>query len=296
MPSVDQSPAAGHRRWLYRVVFQADTRAGRAFDLTLIWLILASVLTVLLDSVAHIRAAYGPALHAAEWAFTGLFTAEYLLRLYSVRRPARYAVSVFGVIDLLAIAPTYLSLLIPGAQAFLVVRVLRVLRVFRILKLTEYLRESRTLTDALWASRRKIGVFLLSVLTLLVIIGSLMYLIEGEENGFSDIPTSIYWAVVTLTTVGYGDISPKTPVGRVVAGAVMILGYSIIAVPTGIVTAELTRATPAGRPGGSCPGCGAGGHDPDARFCKSCGTALGASAGPDGHPGPASGGRAPSAT
>jgi voltage-gated potassium channel len=275
MPSAaDQSPPVGHRRALYRVIFQADTRAGRAFDLALIWLILASVLTVLLESVPHIRAAYGPALHAAEWAFTGLFTAEYLLRLYSVRRPVRYAVSLFGVIDLLAIAPTYLSLFVPGAQALLVVRVLRVLRVFRILKLTEYLRESRTLTDALWASRRKIGVFLLAVLTLLVIIGSLMYLIEGEENGFTDIPTSIYWAVVTLTTVGYGDISPKTPLGRVVAGAVMILGYGIIAVPTGIVTAELTRPGGPSRYAGACPRCGAGGHDPDARFCNRCGAAL----------------------
>ena len=273
-PVPDQVPAAGLRRRLHQVIFQSDTRAGRLFDLALIWLILTSVLVVVLDSVASIRARYGPALLAAEWAFTGLFTAEYLLRLSTVRRPWRYAVSLYGVIDLLAIAPTYLSLLVPGAQSLLVVRVLRVLRVFRILKLTEYLRESRTLSDALWASRRKIGVFLLAVLTLLVIIGSLMYLIEGEENGFTDIPTSIYWAVVTLTTVGYGDISPKTPVGRTVAGAVMILGYGIIAVPTGIVTAELARAGrgPAGGP--ACPGCGAAGHDPDARFCKHCGTGL----------------------
>ena len=271
---MDQRPDAGYRQRLYQVIFQADTRAGRLFDLVLIWLILTSVLVVVLDSVASVRDRYGPALHAAEWAFTLLFTAEYLLRLYSVRRPGRYAVSLYGIIDLLAIAPTYLSLLVPGAQALLVVRVLRVLRVFRILKLTEYLRESRTLSDALWASRRKIGVFLLVVLTLLVIIGSLMYLIEGEENGFTDIPTSIYWAVVTLTTVGYGDISPKTPVGRTVAGAVMILGYGIIAVPTGIVTAELTRAGRGVLSGLWCPACRLGGHDPDARFCKHCGGGL----------------------
>lgn len=273
-PVADQKPAAGHRRWLFQVIFEADTGSGRLFDLILIWLILASVLVVFVDSVPHMRAEYGPALHAAEWVFTGLFTVEYLLRLYSVRRPGQYAVSFFGVIDLLAIAPTYLSLLLPGAQALLVVRVLRVLRVFRIFKLTEYLRESRTLSDALWASRRKIGVFLMAVVTLLVIIGSLMYLIEGEENGFTDIPTSIYWAVVTLTTVGYGDISPKTPIGRTVAGAVMILGYSIIAVPTGIVTAELTRAGRSGPLARRCPACGAGDHDADARFCKLCGAGL----------------------
>lgn len=273
-PVPDQRPASGHRRWLHQIIFQSDTRTGRVFDLALIWLIVASVLVVLLESVASIRGRHGPALHALEWAFTGLFTAEYLLRLYSVRRPLRYALSFFGLIDVLAILPTYLSLLLPGAQALIVVRVLRVLRVFRILKLTEYLRESRTLTDALWASRRKIGVFLLAVLTLLVIIGSLMYLIEGEENGFTDIPTSIYWAVVTLTTVGYGDISPKTSVGRVVAGAVMILGYSIIAVPTGIVTAELTRGGRGVLTGLWCPACRLGGHDPDARFCKHCGTGL----------------------
>jgi voltage-gated potassium channel len=259
---------------VYEVVFESDTRAGRVFDLLLIWLILLSVLAVLLESVQDLRDRYGPVLLAAEWAFTALFTVEYVLRLYSVRRPLRYALSFYGVIDLLAILPTYLSLLVPGAQSLLVVRVLRVLRVFRILKLTEYLRESRTLSDALWASRRKIGVFLLVVLTLLVIIGSLMYLIEGEENGFKDIPTSIYWAVVTLTTVGYGDIAPKTPLGRTVAGAVMILGYGIIAVPTGIVTAELTRAGRSGPAPAVCPGCRAGGHEGDARYCKHCGTSL----------------------
>jgi voltage-gated potassium channel len=275
MPPLDQRPNRGYRRALYRVVFESDTRAGRAFDLLLIWLIILSVVAVTVDSVATVRAKYGPVLLAAEWAFTGLFTVEYVLRLYSVRRPLRYALSFYGVIDLLAILPTYLSLLIPGAQSLLVVRVLRVLRVFRILKLTEYLRESRVLSDALYASRRKIGVFLLAVLSLIVIIGSLMYLIEGEENGFTDIPTSIYWAVVTLTTVGYGDISPKTSLGRTVAGAVMILGYGIIAVPTGIVTAELTRAGRVSPTPAVCPGCRAGGHEPDARYCRHCGTALG---------------------
>lgn len=266
-----QRPAAGWRREVYRVVFESDTRSGRAFDVVLIWAIVGSAVVVMAESVASIRGRYGPALHAAEWAFTALFTAEYAVRLLSVRRPARYARSFFGVIDLLAILPTYIGLLVPGAQAMAVVRLLRVLRIFRILKLTEYLRESRVLGDALWASRRKVGIFLLAVLALLVIIGSLMYVIEGEENGFTDIPTSVYWAVVTVTTVGYGDISPKTPLGRVVASAAMILGYSIIAVPTGIVTAELARP---GRRPTVCPACAAGGHDADARHCKHCGAAL----------------------
>ena len=256
---IDQKPAAGWRRRLYEVVFEADTRAGWAFDLALIWAILASVVVVVVESVASVRTRYGELLTAAEWAFTLAFTAEYLTRLACVRRPGRYAVSFLGVVDLLAVIPTYLSLLVPGTQALVVVRVLRVLRIFRVLKLTAYLRESRVLVDALWAGRRKIGVFLFAVLTLLVVIGSLMYLVEGEENGFVDIPTSVYWAVVTLTTVGYGDIAPKTPLGRTLSAAVMILGYSIIAVPTGIVTAELTRA---GRGAGAppCPSCGAGGH------------------------------------
>jgi voltage-gated potassium channel len=274
MARVDQKPERGPRRVLYQVIFESDTRAGRAFDLLLISLIVLSVAAVLIESVQSLRSKHGPVLVAAEWTFTVLFTIEYVLRLSNVRKPLRYALSFYGIIDLLAILPTYLSLFIPGAQSLIVVRVLRVLRVFRILKLTEYLRESRTLSEALYASRRKIGVFILVVLTLIIIIGSLMYLIEGEENGFTDIPTSIYWAVVTLTTVGYGDIAPKTGLGRVVAGAVMILGYSIIAVPTGIVTAELTRAGRMGPIPVTCPSCRAGGHETDARYCRLCGTSL----------------------
>lgn len=274
--AIDQKPAGGWRRRLYEVVFEADTRAGRAFDLALIWAIVASVVVVVVESVAAVRARHGERLRAAEWGFTLMFTAEYLSRLACVRRPGRYVVSVLGVIDLLAVVPTYLSLLVPGTQALVVVRVLRVLRIFRVLKLTAYLREARVLVDALWAGRRKVGVFLFAVLTLLVVIGSLMYLVEGEENGFVDIPTSVYWAVVTLTTVGYGDIAPKTPLGRTLSAAVMILGYSIIAVPTGIVTAELSRAgrRPASLPG--CAGCGSAAHDDDARHCKHCGAALAA--------------------
>lgn len=265
----------GWRQQLWTVIFQAHTPAGRAFDVALIIAIIASVVTVMAESVASIRAVYGRELRVVEWGFTALFTVEYILRVVCVRRPLRYATSFFGVIDLLAILPTYLSLFIPGAETLLVVRFLRVLRIFRIFKLTEYLRESRTLTDALWAARRKIGVFLLSVLTLLTIVAALMYLVEGPENGFVDIPTSLYWAIVTLTTVGFGDIAPKTPAGRTLASFVMIIGYSIIAVPTGIVTAELTRAGRA-TPGSEviCPGCHRAGHDPDARFCKHCGQSL----------------------
>ncbi len=279
MPSASSTaPAAGElRRRLHAIIFKSDTPIGLAFDVILIGVIVASVVTVLAESVPAIRTQHGPLLQALEWGFTAVFTTEYLLRLYCVERPLRYATSFFGFIDLLAIAPTYLSLVFPGAQALLVIRMLRVLRVFRVLKLTEYLRESRVLSEALWAARRKIGVFFLAVLTLVTIVGSLMYLIEGEENGFTDIPTSIYWAVVTLTTVGYGDISPKTPLGRAAAALVMIIGYSIIAVPTGLVTAELARG---GRRPGACPGCGAAGHDADARHCKHCGAGLDIKAGP----------------
>lgn len=271
------TPRQTFQRKLFVIIFQSDTPAGWLFDLVLIAFILASVLTVILESVEGIRDQYGNTLQTLEWVFTIVFTIEYGLRLYCVPRPVQYAWSFFGIIDLLAIAPTYLSLLLPGAQALLVIRILRVLRVFRVLKLTQYLEESRVLTSALYASRRKIGVFLFAVLTLLTIIGALMYLIEGPEHGFSDIPTSMYWAVVTLTTVGYGDVSPATPLGRTLASFVMVLGYSIIAVPTGIVTSELTRSIsiqPSPPTPGPCPGCGAPGHDYDAQFCKHCGIAL----------------------
>jgi voltage-gated potassium channel len=275
MLSASESGAEhGWRQRLWVIIFRADTPAGRAFDIALIVLIVASVITVMVESVASIRAGYGPLLRAIEWGFTALFTLEYLLRLICVRRPLRYATSFFGVIDLLAILPTYLSLFFPGAEALMVVRFLRVLRVFRILKLTEYLRESRTLTDALWAARRKIGVFLLSVLTLLTVVAALMYLIEGPEHGFTDIPTSMYWSVVTLTTVGFGDIAPKTPAGRAMASLVMIMGYGIIAVPTGIVTVELARAGRMPTLEVACPACFRAGHDADAQFCKHCGVSL----------------------
>lgn len=255
------------------IIFETDTPAGRAFDVALLVVILLSVVAVMLESVADIRLRYGPQLRAAEWIFTALFTAEYLLRVYTAYDRRRYVLSFFGVVDLLAILPTYLSLFFTGSQYFLVVRALRLLRVFRVLKLARFVGQADVLTRALRASREKITVFVITVLTLVLIIGAVMFLVEGPEHGFSDIPTSVYWAIVTLTTVGYGDISPQTPLGKFLASLVMILGYGIIAVPTGIVSVELSRAER--QPPRRCPGCGLTQHDADARFCKRCGAALG---------------------
>ena len=265
---------SGLRARLHSIIFEAETPEGRLFDVLLLVAILSSVVVVLLDSVASVRARVGPELRALEWGFTILFTIEYLLRLASVRDPLRYARSLFGLIDLVAILPTYLSVLLPGAQSLLVVRLLRLLRVFRVLKLAEYLRESRTLLQALRASRRKIFVFLLTVVTIVVIVGSLMYVIEGEAHGFTSIPLSIYWAVVTLTTVGYGDLAPATTLGRALSILLMLTGYGIIAVPTGIVTVELTRASAQPVSTQACPGCGLAAHEHDARYCRRCGTKL----------------------
>jgi voltage-gated potassium channel len=266
---------ASLRARLHQIIFEADTRAGRAFDLGLLLAIVASVIVVMLESVASVRVHFGPELRVLEWAFTILFTVEYALRLFTVHRPLRYAVSVFGLIDLFAILPTYLSIFVPGAQSFLVIRLLRLLRIFRILKLGEYLRESRVLVDALRASRRKIQVFLLSTLTIVVVVGALMYVIEGEEHGFTSIPVSIYWAVVTLTTVGYGDLAPETPLGQGLAVLLMLTGYGIIAVPTGIVTAEIARAASATPiTAQACPACGLGAHEHDAVYCRKCGARL----------------------
>jgi voltage-gated potassium channel len=269
----NETADANWRRCLHEVIFEAETPAGRIFDVSLIVVILLSVTTIMLESIQDFRASYGPQLYAIEWVFTGVFTLEYLLRLMAVKRPMRYALSFYGLVDLLAILPTYLSLLIPGTQTLLIVRILRLLRIFRILKLSEYIAESRVITTALKASRRKIFVFLMAVLTIVVVVGSIMYVVEGEENGFTDIPTSIYWAVVTLTTVGYGDLSPKTGLGKFLASLVMIMGYGIIAVPTGIVTAELARA---GKPASTevCPECHSEPHDIDAIHCKYCGARL----------------------
>jgi len=262
------------RSRLHEIIFEADTPAGKLFDILLILSIVFSVALVMLDSVSSIRQSYGDLLYLGEWIFTILFTIEYILRLYSVGRPLSYATSFFGVVDLLAILPTYLSIVFPGTQYFLVIRILRVLRVFRVLKLVQYVSEARILMQAMRASGRKITVFLFVVLTLVVIFGSLMYVIEDPESGFTSIPQGIYWAIVTLTTVGYGDISPQTGLGQTLAAFIMILGYGIIAVPTGIVTVELAQSYKKAVSTQSCPQCSSEGHDPDAEFCKYCGSIL----------------------
>jgi voltage-gated potassium channel len=265
-------------RWrsaLHEIIFEADTAAGKAFDALLIACILLSVIAVMLDSVHSIGSQFGDLFYSAEWFFTILFTVEYFMRLLSVGRPLKYATSFYGIVDLLAIIPTYLSLLFPGSQYLLVIRLLRVLRVFRVFKLVQYLGEAGVLMQALRASRRKITVFLFVVFTIVIIVGSFMYLIESEESGFTSIPRSVYWAIVTLTTVGYGDISPKTGFGQALAAVVMIMGYAIIAVPTGIVTVEISQAM--GQQVVStqaCPVCSAEGHDANASYCKFCGAKL----------------------
>ena len=273
-PNTRDKTKHGWREILFEVIFEAETPAGKWFDIVLIICISLSVLAVMLDSVSSVRERYGQLLYAIEWFFTILFTIEYILRLLCVRKPIRYAVSFFGVVDLLAILPTYTSLVFFGSRHLAVVRILRVLRIFRVLKLGHHTKEAAMLKKALYASRRKILVFLFVVLTLVVIIGSVMYIMEGEKNGFTSIPRSVYWAVVTLTTVGYGDISPGTGPGQFLAAIVMILGYSIIAVPTGIVTVELSQAYTDKSTSQACPNCSAEDHDRDAEYCKFCGTKL----------------------
>jgi voltage-gated potassium channel len=265
---------AARREKLYEIIFEAETPGGKAFDVALLLAIVLSVVAVLLESVAGIRGRYGTALRTAEWFFTILFTIEYLLRLVCVGKPLRYALSFFGVVDFLAIVPTYLSVLLPGAQSLIVIRALRLLRVFRVLKLVHFVGEARMLRTALHASLRKIVVFLGTVLTLMLVVGALMYLIEGGEHGFTNIPESIYWTIVTMTTVGYGDIAPVTVAGRFLASIVMIIGYGIIAVPTGIVTVELASTRRRSISTRTCSSCLREGHDSDADFCKYCGTSL----------------------
>jgi voltage-gated potassium channel len=271
-PPVPEKPE-GLRQKIHEIIFEADTPAGKAFDVILIISILASVAIVMLDSIKTINVRYGDLFYIAEWFFTILFTLEYLLRLACVGRPIKYATSFFGVVDLLGTIPTYIGLLFPGSRFLLVIRLLRALRIFRILKLVTYVSEIESLRRSLAASSRKIMVFLFTIVTLEVIIGSAMYMIEGAENGFTSIPRGIYWAIVTMTTVGYGDISPQTNLGQIIASMVMILGYSIIAVPTGIITVEMTKSAKEISTQ-ACPQCSASGHEPDARHCKYCGSQL----------------------
>lgn len=268
------SPLSPWRERLHTVIFEADTPAGKRFDVLLLWAIVLSVATVLLESVASVQASYGQALRLAEFVFTALFTVEYVLRLISVRRPLRYVFSFYGLVDLLSILPTFVELLLPGAASLRVVRMLRLLRVFRVLKLVGFLREAQVLQGALWASRRKIAVFLAAVLVLVTLLGTLVYMVEDAEAGFTSIPRSIYWAIVTVTTVGYGDIAPQTVPGQILASIMMIIGYAIIAVPTGIVGAEIARSSLVNTNTQACPSCAFEGHDDDATFCKRCGSKL----------------------
>jgi voltage-gated potassium channel len=257
------------------IIFEADTKAGRRFDVTLIGMIFLSVLTVMLDSVPQINAKYGQQLYYAEWFFTVLFTVEYTVRLWCIEHSWGYAKSFYGVVDLLSVLPTYLSLWFPGAQFFLAVRILRVLRVFRVLRMVRYVGEAELIAQALAASRRKIIVFVASVLALMVIFGALMYVVEGGTNpAFASIPHSIYWAVTTMTTVGYGDITPTTPLGQSLASFIMIMGYGIIAVPTGIVTLELNEANRRQANTRTCSDCSAEGHSREASYCWRCGAPL----------------------
>lgn len=268
-------PLSPWRNTLNIIIFGSETRLGKAFDVVLIISIICSVIAVMLGSVEEIQLRYSMVLFYIEWFFTLLFTLEYSLRLISIRSPGRYARSFFGIVDFLSIIPTYLSFLFPSIKYMLVIRILRLLRIFRILKLSAYMGEAQTLMDALNRSRRKILVFLYTILTLVVVFGSLMYVVEGDESGFSSIPKSLYWAIVTLTTVGYGDIAPQSPLGQIIASFIMIMGYGIIAVPTGIYSAELIKSYKTEKISNhACPDCGKIGHDENAEYCKFCGHFL----------------------
>ena len=256
---------------LHDVIFGTESPAGKAFDLCLIIAICISVLAVILDSVNVLNVRFDRFLLTLEWSFTILFTLEYIARLYCSPHPVLYARSFYGIVDALSIIPSYLTIIFSGAQYFLIIRLLRVLRLFRILKLLRYSGDANILTRSMWQSRRKILIFLFTVMIFAVLFGAFMFLVEGPENGFSSIPESIYWAVVTITTVGYGDITPHTPLGKLLASFVMVLGYSIIAVPTGILTAELANEIRLDRSNRDCDHCGRSGHDNDALHCKFCG-------------------------
>ena len=272
-PKGDRNPANWRLR-LHELIFEADTPAGKFFDIALILAIILSIIAVMFESVAEIRNEHGHLLNVIEWIFTILFTMEYGLRIISLGQPWRYIRSFYGLVDLIAILPTYISMIVPGSQYLMVIRVLRLLRIFRVLKLAQYLNEAEYLLKAMRASARKISVFLFAILTLVLIFGSLMYIIEGNEGGFTSIGVSCYWAITTLTTVGYGDLSPQSPLGRAVASIIMIMGYGVIAVPTGIVTAELVAPITGKVSTQACPDCGAEKHSYDAIHCKYCGTEL----------------------
>ncbi|WP_372774856.1 ion transporter [Mangrovibacterium sp.] len=261
------------RQKLYNIIFEAETPTGKIFDLSLLLIILSSIILVMLESVPEIKLKYGDTLHILEWIITIFFSIEYILRIWVVHKPWSYISSFYGIIDLLSVIPTYLSLIVVGSHSLMVIRAIRLLRIFRILKLNRFTQAGQNLGKALWASREKISVFLFFVVNVVIIVGTLMYLIEGPTNGFKSIPASIYWAIVTMTTVGYGDISPQTPSGQFMASLVMIVGYSVIAVPTGIVTSEIIKGSRSTNTQ-TCSNCLYDRHDDDAKFCKKCGTQL----------------------
>ncbi|KRG70010.1 ion transporter [Pseudoxanthomonas dokdonensis] len=279
-PQLNPARESGWRRRWFDIIYRHDTVPSRNFDLLLIATILLSVVVIMFDSVASFHARYARELYIVEWGFTILFSLEYLLRLATVRRPLRYALSAWGIIDLLSILPTFISLLLPGGQYLQIVRILRILRLFRILRLTQYVEEGGILVGSLWRSRRKIFVFISGILTVVVVFGGLMYVVEGPEHGFTSIPTSMYWAIVTMSTVGFGDIAPQTSLGRFITALLVLIGYSVIAVPTGIYTAELASSIREASHEISrhdhrgCPECGLEGHDPDALHCRHCGHPL----------------------
>lgn len=260
------------RERLWEVIFEAETRSGKAFDVILLWAIVFSVLAVMLESIDHIRITYGAQLYALEWCFTVLFMCEYFLRIWLVRRPRRYIFSFFGIVDFLSWIPSFLALFIAGSQSLLVIRILRLLRMFRVLKMIGHVRGANTILQGLAASRAKITVFFFAVLLFAVIVGTVTYLVEnGHESGFNNIPESVYWAIVTMTTLGYGDIAPVTVAGKFIASFTVLTGYAIIAVPTGIVSAEMVRVQRQNETTAACPSCGSHGHLPDANYCRKCG-------------------------
>jgi voltage-gated potassium channel len=262
------------REKLHTIIFEADTKAGKLFDVILLWAILISIVVVMLESVVSISEAYNNEIKIIEWSFTFLFTLEYIARIVAVKKPLKYIFSFYGIIDLLSILPTFLGLFISGTHSLSVIRSIRLLRIFRILKLARYVSAAQTLNQALIASKNKIIVFLFAVMSLVIVLGTLMYLIETPEAGFTSIPRSIYWTIVTLTTVGYGDIAPQTVLGQTLASVIMIIGYAIIAVPTGIVGAEYAKSNTSTLSTQACPNCSREGHDDDSEFCKFCGGKL----------------------
>ncbi|WP_367873021.1 ion transporter [Luteolibacter sp. Populi] len=272
MPEQEE-PLSPRREHWREIVFEAETPAGRRFNIVLLWLIGLSVVAVMLESVPEIAAKYAAPLRIAEWVFTGIFTAEYFLRLYLIRHPLRYARSFYGIVDLLSVLPAYVALLLPGAHALLVIRILRMLRMFRVFKMVRHVNGAELLVRALYSGRAKITVFFSFMLAITVIAGTLMYLIEGPEGGFTSIPTAIYWAIVTITTLGFGDITPGTPLGRMLTSVLVLTGYAIIAVPTGIVSAEISRLDGSDTTD-ACPSCGVCGHLADAKFCRRCGAPM----------------------